>query len=217
MGQYYHNINLDTFEYMSAHDYDNGLKLMEHSYLGNEYVGAVMRLLMKGGSWYKTRVVWCGDYSEKVIEEYNLYDFCREDMPVFKNINPTELPKNESKLFIVNHTKKEYVDLSEIKSDGDDWKINPLPLLTALGNGRGGGDYCGTDMCYIGYWACDVLSVEEDITEFKDFEKISPEFVEGEEDSGNPENEERAYEKIKKWVQENKEQLNKKIVIQKLK
>ena len=48
--------------------------------------------------------------------------------------------------------------------------INPLPLLTALGNGRGGGDYSGTDEDKVGIWARDVLSVEFNIPKgFKEF------------------------------------------------
>ena len=41
MGQYYIPIikrNNGTFETYDSHDYDNGLKLMEHSYVGNSFV-----------------------------------------------------------------------------------------------------------------------------------------------------------------------------------
>jgi hypothetical protein len=38
-----------------------------------------------------------------------------------------------------------------------------LPLLTAEGNGRGGGDYRGENENLIGSWARDIISVEMEI------------------------------------------------------
>lgn len=38
MGQYYNAINVDTKEGLCPHDYSNGAKLMESSYIGNNYV-----------------------------------------------------------------------------------------------------------------------------------------------------------------------------------
>ena len=59
----------------------------------------------------------------------------------------------------------------------EEWDISPLPLLTALGNGRGGGDYRGTNMDKIGIWVGDVLSVEFEIPD--GFEELKVEFKEG--------------------------------------
>jgi hypothetical protein len=39
-------------------------------------------------------------------------------------------------------------------------QFHPLPILTAEGNGRGGGDYRGADEDLVGTWARDVISVE---------------------------------------------------------
>ncbi len=62
---------------------------------------------------------------------------------------------------LINHTKKLYVRYDEMRSN-DRWIVNPLPLLTACGNGRGGGDYRNQypDYDKIGIWAGDVLSIE---------------------------------------------------------
>jgi hypothetical protein len=46
---------------------------------------------------------------------------------------------------------------------------HPLPLLTAEGNGRGGGDYRG-ESPLIGSWARDVISVETEAP--TDFEEL---------------------------------------------
>ena len=55
-----------------------------------------------------------------------------------------------------NHTKKQYVDKTKFKC------YHPLPLLLAEGNGRGGGDYYGSNEDKIGIWARDVISVEDE-------------------------------------------------------
>jgi hypothetical protein len=62
--------------------------------------------------------------------------------------------------YIVNHSKKQFVDKMACKSGEEGIKYHPLPLLTCEGNGRGGGDYRG-DSPLIGAWARDVISVEE--------------------------------------------------------
>ena len=49
-----------------------------------------------------------------------------------------------------------------------------LPLLTAIGNGEGGGDYYGENMSEIGAWAWNVLSVE-DVAPME-FEEYAPTF-----------------------------------------
>jgi hypothetical protein len=41
--------------------------------------------------------------------------------------------------------------------------IHPLPLLICEGNGRGGGDYDGSNYDLCGTWARDVISMEETI------------------------------------------------------
>jgi len=174
MGQYYNPINIESMEWLYSHDYGDGLKLMEHSYIGNKFVGAVMKLLTKGNKWYKKPIVWCGDYAE---EKY--YEKCKDD----KNIFAESLSEDEQKTAIlVNHTKKEYIYfypyrdekkkrvVDKIEGNEEEWVINPLPLLTALGNGQGGGDYRGINIDKVGIWAKDILSVEFEIPEgYKEF------------------------------------------------
>ena len=68
MGQYYKPVNVDNMQWLLSHDYSTGLKLMEHSWIGNEFVGYVMTLMVKGGAWYKKRIVWAGDYYDQAGE-----------------------------------------------------------------------------------------------------------------------------------------------------
>lgn len=69
MGQYYTPIILDEDGkieyYLSSHDFNNGLKLMEHSWLGNEFVAAVESLLAQEAP---RRVVWAGDYADPEVD-----------------------------------------------------------------------------------------------------------------------------------------------------
>lgn len=168
MGQYYKPINLDDERWLYSHDYDSGLKLMEHSWIGNEFVGTVMSLMIKGGDWFRKRIVWAGDYygpddvPADGPEEIDYYRQCDEDLSFIK-IKPTECMNKmmQRSVKLVNHTKKLYVRYDEmIEFDG--WIVNPLPLLTACGNGRGGGDYREQypDYDKVGIWAGDVLSIE---------------------------------------------------------
>jgi len=209
MGQYYKPICLTSFEWLYSHEYNhNGLKLMEHSWIGNDFTGVIMKLLTKGEKWYKGRIVWAGDYSSKIYEEENLYSMAydeddKEGVKLFKKINPKPcMPDEEQKrAIIVNHSKKEYVRIEDCKPQKDGWIINPLPLLTALGNGGGGGDYAGSCMNFVGRWAFDEISIEFDEKELIGFKKITTIFDEGTEEDGNSEgNEAVVYHNLKGWL-----------------
>ena len=180
MGQYYKPINIDNNQWLYSHEYDNGLKLMEHSWVGNNFVGTVMALMLPGGTWHKNRIVWAGDYydGEGEIPYYSL----AEDKD---KINPhTSITKEmQKKAKLVNHTKKLYVRYDEMPCHTDDygeWIVNPLPLLTALGNERGGGDYHSehADFDKVGIWAGDVLSIEWAVPKSQWYKKFRVGFIE---------------------------------------
>ena len=172
MGQYYNPCLLENNKktvkcWMYSHEYYNGLKLMEHSYIGNGFVSCFESLIKSNPQ----RVVWAGDYADPCKgRKTTLYDRCYEK----NKVKPTE---KVNARYIVNHTKKEFVDkysAPEIK----DWKgvkIHPLPLLTCEGNGRGGGDFSGENK-YVGTWARDVISVET--KKPQGYTEIKPDFAE---------------------------------------
>jgi len=159
MGQYYIAVILaedGTYvrAWLSSYAFNNGSKLMEHSYLDNPFVTALENMIGPDGMFYKSRIVWAGDYADNEQgKNVNLHSMMIEDD------NKQCIPKkrDESFRFIVNHTKKIYIDKSILVSD-----IHPLPLLTAEGNGRGGGDYNGEYKEDCGSWARDVISMEKD-------------------------------------------------------
>ena len=183
MGQYYRIIFLSDIKYkkeiiriwLSPWDYNNGSKIMEHSYIGNYLVNTVEELLSPSGMFYKSRIVWAGDYADTEKETgqnlYHMADENKQHLVEKKNTSPTNK-------YIINHTKKEYVDMNKIidLTNSDELIIHPLPLLVSEGNGRGGGDYYGAneDMC--GRWARDIISVENECPD--DYTEIMPEFRE---------------------------------------
>ena len=167
MGQYYKAVILGknkktVKEFVAPHSLQNGAKLMEHSYLGNNFVEAFQNLIYKNPQV----VVWAGDYADECKgRKSNLYDRCKDKLETVK--------ESWSKLrymdvrYVVNHTKKLYVDTYQIKHITASWAaadcltIHPLPLLTCEGNGRGGGDYRGEDHDgIVGSWARHLISVE---------------------------------------------------------
>ena len=178
MGQYYKCVvlkndwketNKPVRAALSPYDFNNGAKLMEHSYVHNNYVGAFMHLVHELDTDRSgLPCVWCGDYADR---------FATEGLPLIEHINPDtqeskfvggfkayneacdwmgeyggkksneyldviELVKGAPKHYynyIINHTKKQYVKVP--KYDKTKWLSHPLPILLADGNGRGSGDY----------------------------------------------------------------------------
>jgi hypothetical protein len=178
MGQYYKACLIteekptNVVEYVDSWSHNNGSKLMEHSWLGNNFVKVVEMLLRKGGAWYKKPIVWAGDYADKEdgTDEnlYGLTEFANK-----ANCDVLESDEGNPVMFIVNHSKKLYVNTAKL-STNHTWthpdtnrvyeiKIHPLPLLTCEGNGNGGGDFCGKDTKnLVGSWARDIISVEDE-------------------------------------------------------
>jgi len=160
MGQYYMPVSIEKEQSVYSHDYGNGLKLMEHSWIGNNFVGVVERLISKGGDWFGTRIVWGGDYADgdvdaNGVETGNFYQKFGEN-----NIKPVfDKPKSRKLRYLVNLDKNEFVDLNKVPVTDVLYKkfkyrIHPLPLLTCEGNGRGGGDFRGNDPNgLVGKWA----------------------------------------------------------------
>lgn len=174
MGQYYKAVILseDTKKpvaYGESWDFGSGAKLMEHSYMSNRFVKAVMLFMQKLGG---ARLVWAGDYDEKLIDgKNNLYEFVCDNE---KNLICIDEPAEgdyadkffaEGVNFICNSDKKIAVSTKNIEPDSYGFKINPMPLLTAQGNGQGGGDYWGTEMDKVGTWAGDFIFFASELPE----------------------------------------------------
>lgn len=186
MGQYYKAVveTKDDINVFSPWDFGDGFKLMEHSYIGNDFVEHVSYMIYKNPS----KVYWMGDYAN--------YDdlFDREEVQSLYGIAwETENCQNDGSdlqalrvknLFLCNHTKKLAIPMDIYYQlnlpDSYGWGvIHPLPLLTAVGNGRGGGDYHnGTNLDLVGSWAGDEISFEDDAP--NDYKEFDIAFCEGE-------------------------------------
>ena len=159
MGQYYKTVieTKNGIEVLHPHEYNNGLKLMEHSWVGNRYCNAVVSAIITNPM---CRVAHMGDYSEN----YPLGT--KKDRTRYYNAawgarakTPEHYPScNEDTVYIVDFDKREYISY-DCKRKDDEWTINPLTLLVAVGNGSGGGDDRGADQGVVGRWAFDRLQV----------------------------------------------------------
>jgi len=170
MGQYYKAVILaektEVKEFirtwLDSYWYSEGCKLIEHAYLDSVFVRTVEYLLSKDGMFYKSRLVWAGDYADKEpSSDKNLYKSIDE----YSNESYVK-PSEKTYRYIINHTTCQYVDKEKSKA------YHPLPLLTAEGNGRGGGDYSGSSEELVGSWARHILSVTntEPSSEFTELE-----------------------------------------------
>lgn len=194
MGQYYRPVLIDmiTLDYKVLNRTVDGqytmAKLTEHSWFGNPLCDTIGKML----SEQKIYVAWVGDYTENEEIIYKLnkkikrhecclnldYDKIWEvDGVAIKSFNFDWQNK-----IILNHTKECYIDVNkywnaskiDIKTEEgmEAWVINPIPILTSIGNGRGGGDYRGLCMEDVGSWAGDLLSIvdrEDFIVPYKEF------------------------------------------------
>lgn len=177
MGQYYKAVLIDedglikTFcprEYETEDSpYGMGAKLTEHAWLPNPFVNAVIRHIIDK----PLQLGWVGDYArdtelpEEILALCNVvYSESQKDTSLAQ-IPPLPLDCDHLDWFFVNETKKVYLDLKtyflrSIESDGRHC-AHPVPLLTAIGNGMGGGDYHGINEKEVGAWAFDEVYITQ--------------------------------------------------------
>lgn len=169
MGQYYKPVVIQGREVMI---FDRSVlpqkeyvmaKLMEHSWWLNPTANAVAKMIFERSG----HIFWCGDYSEDSIAKM-AWD--NEDERGLENPEDFTLDNK----YILNYSKKVYLDCNKYKkaSDVDGWVIHPLPLLTALGNGLGGGDYIGINQDIVGSWAGDELEIIKEKPLLEEFEVV---------------------------------------------
>lgn len=187
-----------------AHAYGTGMKLTEHSWISNGLVNAVYTKIFNK----PRRIAWIGDYSsddyetcgesyaknlkfEEFIQYYNLA-WNDEGLRIPPSVcTPEELNlvnEDTEEIYLVNHDQKEYLDLGNYierctVQEGN-WKgycVNPLSLLTACGNGRGGGDFFQSESTigyeHVGIWAFDMLELVDTIPAF--YQECKYAFFEG--------------------------------------
>ena len=191
MGQYYELYNRDTNQKIK-HNFDviGGMKLTEHSYVNNNLAVFLRKKL--ANEWSGNRIYHIGDYASPVDgttteskmwdEAYNILENAKSvKCPIAYDDEILDYP------YVINLDEKQYVDIRDIDvcdywidESGDVWLFyfDPLLMLTACGNGQGGGDYWGPDEELIGSWAGDRLSASD--TKPEGYELLIPHFYEEE-------------------------------------
>lgn len=175
MGQYYrpilgdeYGLNCKVFDRSVDGEYTMA-KLLEHSWWLNPFVNAFSEFLYKEPS----RVAWVGDYAN-APEDFAFCNCSAFYVPCYRavwgnGVNLQTISSSDFTLdgkFLVNHDTKEYIALDKYKKasvDKHGWTIHPLPLLTAVGNDRGGGDFYEGNTGYenVGIWAWHLISFED--------------------------------------------------------
>ncbi len=184
MGQYYMGFATMGSKKKSyifySHDYNNGLKLIEHSWIGNNFVNAFCSKILNNPMY----VAWIGDYAEDSPNHEGLVktqeQFIQYAKKVWrKNNKPCkDAPQIPFRgYYLINHTKHLYINMAKyfVENQFDRGRCyHPLPLLTACGNGLGAGDYYGINENLIGSWAFDKISLE--MEEPNNFSEFTPNF-----------------------------------------
>ena len=172
MGQYFRPILGDEFG-LNCKVFDRSVngeytlaKLMEHSWWKNLFVNAFSEFLYNEPS----RVAWVGDYADEP-DDFDFPNCSAFYVPCYKEvwgetIQLVGVASSDFKLdgkYLLNHDTRQFVDLDEYKrlsEDKDGWTIHPLPLLTVVGNDRGGGDFHEGNSGFenVGLWAWQLLS-----------------------------------------------------------
>ena len=200
MGQYYKPVvlNQDWKENekpvaasLLCYDFGNGAKLMEHSYVGNNFVNAAIEMIKIVGGGKAVPFVWVGDYADPVetknhpvkldkdgyIDGGGIDIFeCACDF-IYKDGGSSDDKTKEYKellqkvmssdpkgcRYIVNETKREFVKVPKLSHKR--YQIHPLPILCSSGNGRGGGDYGyyeSKNNGVVGRWAYDEIRITDE-------------------------------------------------------
>ncbi len=166
MGAYYEcTLNHKRYD---VHAMNQGAKLMEHSYLENDYVNVMMGALIGNPK----EVVWLCDYHEKDDKTSHTWDNTKEIGEY-----PTK-PRVKLDYFILNHTKKVSINVNHLhdlytEHNVSSWHIHPIPILCNSDEmSQGGGDYHKEDSRRAS-WCGDTLEVQLVRNGFEDYKGVT--------------------------------------------
>jgi len=159
MGAYYQaTVNKTRY---GTWDLGQGAKLMEHSYIGNEYVESVMSLLENKPKELR----WVCDYSENK----GGFDWDDTEEESLKNVSCYDITPV---YFAINHTKEMYIDMAELIQlhHPRSMMMHPIPFLCNSEKGAMGGGDLHREESRRGLWYGDTISISMDkdyVTSFK--------------------------------------------------
>lgn len=136
-------------------------KLMEHSYFRVPLMDSIASVLEKS----PTKLVWVGDYAtDEEIKTITTDEIGYDDIWEDEHDDVLDSVRFDySGKVLVNYDKKQWISLDKCVSSKDG--INPISILTCIGNGRGGGDYSGSCMEHVGTWAWDRIGITSSVPE----------------------------------------------------
>ena len=158
MGEYHKAVVLKrdrvtVDKFITSWDYDNGAKIDEHSYITNSYVSAFECIIYKNPQ----RVIWAGDYAPPCkMRRTTVYDRCIESKKARQSITVKEINRR----FIINHTKRIFVDKTKTTENSMGLRFHPLPFLTMEASNT---DSYKEINPHIGRWARDRISIDSEV------------------------------------------------------
>lgn len=183
-----------TLRILSPSDYNDTLKLFEIAYFNGEFSKIVASQAVRTHkNWLPPRMAVIGDYAEIADApqdtsgntETPTYDEEAASMILnrtmwadrFRYTKGVDRIRSPAAWIALNHDKKEYVRLDVCKA-GKWTRADPLILLLAVGNGRGGGDYSGEYIDDVGAWAFDHIEVINECEPIPDgYKQVYPMFA----------------------------------------
>jgi hypothetical protein len=175
MGQYYRFCILNSKNksypngkkvkaYLNPLDYNQGMKLMEFSWVGNSFIGICEELINKEhGKYAGYPVIFAGDYADEESktlngEKFNIYGLAKK---FGERITPEEAPESRHYRYVINEDKKVFIDCERMKPCLYGCRIHPLTILCCDGCGRGGGDLY-QEHREIGAWKRNIVVVSDE-------------------------------------------------------
>ena len=185
MGQYFKAV-VERDDKVTVYGPRGFMKLTEHSWISNEFTDTVLKDISDNGP---ARIAWIGDYADhesfcpsgmdekEYMERYGAaWDHAETVTGAIGQSKPVEYirisfdddcdirfkAKDLMDYCLVNLTKGRYMSLGDyIGYDTAMRRVSlfPLSILTAVGNGEGGGDYFGSCMESVGSWAFDEIDL----------------------------------------------------------
>lgn len=206
MGQYYRFVSLNSHKKnypnkdkvratMCPWVFNQGAKIMEFSYIGNNWVGRIENLINidnENGRLAGTNILFAGDYADEETDKYsgekvNVYSLASESG---LDITPETAPEPRHYRYLINKTKKVFFDMDKVKvfhtstyEDGEvcKWQVHPLPLLCndgcIGGEPRGGGDYSNKHR-EVGAWRRNVVVTSDNRPDENEYREVFYNFYE---------------------------------------
>ena len=200
MGQYYEAVIADPMKRKAVknyrkyvpYDFDNGAKLMEHSYIGTNITGEVENHIYEYGP---RRIMWFGDYTyddpSDCIDAKNRNGILptqtevakiQKNEPEFfsKTLYNDEFVEKYKNSFLVNHTQKLYIDMARYWKENRtkqkcyivdaptqptyEWRTWCVDPLPILTAtvNHSGGSYYGPNEDKACSWTWDIIAIEDE-------------------------------------------------------